>query len=103
MGDGGSKVKIRGEASSRLPCLYVCVCAMPKRFGRGKERLAGFALYFYAMCLCFLEEKEICAISACVKYNVAKHPAFPQEGDSVDYGCIQPSPQLISIVRLNVS
>lgn len=27
----------------------ICIYAMPKRFGRGKERLAGFAGYFYTI------------------------------------------------------
>lgn len=41
-----------------------CVYAMPKRFGRGEERLAGFAVYFYttdlivyALCI-FMKEKR---------------------------------------------
>ena len=82
-----------------------CVYAMPKRFGRGKERLAGFAVYFYTIdlivyLLCIFMKEKICAVSACKKENMAKHPAFTQEDYPFNYGCIQHSPQFISIGNL---
>lgn len=44
----------------------ICVYAVPKRFGRGKERLSGFAVYFYTIdligyvhCIFMKEERYV--------------------------------------------
>lgn len=88
-----------------------CICNVdcrtylqwPGGSGRGRERLAGFAIYFYAieLVVCALpshKREGICGISAFKKESVAKHPAFTQEDYPFSYGCIQHWPQFTSIV-----